>query len=37
MYVKGELYEDVLVAKIRFLKAKISYVSNFLARQRYEV
>ena len=35
--MKGELYEDVLVAKIRFLEAENSYVSNVLARQRYNV
>lgn len=33
MYVEGKLYEDVLVAKIGFLKAEDHGVSNFSARQ----
>ena len=37
VYVEGELYEDVLVAKIGFLKAEHRYVSNVLARKRYNL
>lgn len=37
VYVKGELYEDVLVAKIGFLKAENRYVSNVSASQRYNL
>lgn len=33
VYVEGKLYEDILVAKIGFLKAENCGVSNFSARQ----
>ena len=33
VYVEGKLYEDVLVAKIGFLKAEDRRVSNFSARR----
>lgn len=37
VYVEGKLYEDVLVAKIGFLKAENRYVSDVSARQRYDL
>ena len=33
VYVEGKLYEDVLVTKVRFLKAESRGVSNFSVLQ----
>ena len=33
VYMERKLYEDVLVAKIGFLKAENHYISNISARQ----